>query len=102
MHWQWGCIVLQTVFIVDVLTWGLLWPMLKANPDPERVEFFSNQLFNFTSYNQVPAQAALNLLYCNYCALMHTPDCQVVHLFVTNGGSHACPVFCSDVISDMS
>ncbi|DBA87555.1 hypothetical protein WJX77_000518 [Trebouxia sp. C0004] len=43
---------LTTVFIVDVLTWGLLWPMLKANPDPTRVEFFTNQLFNFTSYNQ--------------------------------------------------
>lgn len=43
---------LTTVFIVDVLTWSLLWPMLKANPDPKRVEFFANQLFNFTSYNQ--------------------------------------------------
>lgn len=46
-------VLLQTVFIVDVLTWALLWPMLKANPDPKHVEFFANQLFNFTSYNQV-------------------------------------------------
>lgn len=43
---------LTTVFIVDVLTWTLLWPMLKANPDPVHVEFYTHQLFNFTSYNQ--------------------------------------------------
>ncbi|KAL0051828.1 hypothetical protein WJX82_002729 [Trebouxia sp. C0006] len=54
---------LTTVFIVDVLTWGLLWPMLKANPDPTRVEFFTNQLFNFTSYNQVDEKWHANQLF---------------------------------------
>lgn len=43
---------LTTVLIVDTLTWTLLWPMLKRNPDPERLAFFAHQLFNFTSYNQ--------------------------------------------------
>ena len=51
------------MFIVDVLTWGLLWPMLKANPDPTRVEFFTNQLFNFTSYNQVDEKWHANQLF---------------------------------------
>ncbi len=37
--------------------------MLKANPDPTRVEFFTNQLFNFTSYNQVDEKWHANQLF---------------------------------------
>ena len=48
---------MQTVLIVDTLTWTLLWPMLKRNPDQEKLAFFAHQLFNFTSYNQVTSTA---------------------------------------------
>lgn len=50
------------MLIVDTLTWTLLWPMLKKNPDPERLAFFAHQLFNFTSYNQVRLVASMPAL----------------------------------------
>jgi hypothetical protein len=50
---------LTTVFIVDVLTWTVLWPMLKQNPDPTKVARFQQELFNWVSYNQHGANAFL-------------------------------------------
>ena len=61
---------LQTVLIVDTLTWGLLWPMLKATPDPSKLEFFTNQLFNFTSYNQASAIQLFNFTSYNEASLL--------------------------------
>ena len=45
--------VLQTVWIVDVLCWGLLVPMLTSDPDQQLVAFWKSQFYNFTSYNMV-------------------------------------------------
>ena len=37
--------------MVDVFTWGLLVPMLDANPDPVKVEHARQMFYNFFSYN---------------------------------------------------
>ena len=41
----------QTTAMVDVLTWGLLVPMLTANPDPIKVAHAHGMFYNFFSYN---------------------------------------------------
>ncbi|KAK9812674.1 hypothetical protein WJX72_001650 [[Myrmecia] bisecta] len=52
---------LTTVLIVDILTWTVLWPMLRANPDPKTVQAFRFLLFNFISYSQHGINALLML-----------------------------------------
>ncbi len=43
-----GCVVVQTVILVDTTTWGLLVPLLRAHPDPKVVAFMELMIFNFT------------------------------------------------------
>ena len=45
------CVGPQTTAMVDVFTWGLLVPMLEANPDPVKVEHARQMFYNFFSYN---------------------------------------------------
>lgn len=46
-------LAMQTVWIVDVITWTLLVPMLTSDPDQQLVAFWKSQFYNFTSYNMV-------------------------------------------------
>ncbi len=48
-----GLGMLQAVLMVDTLTWTVLVPMLRANPDPEKVKWAESMFFNFYSYNTV-------------------------------------------------
>ena len=50
-----GVCVCQASVVVDLLTWGLLWPMLSRSPDPKRVAYFRNHFFCWNSYNTVRA-----------------------------------------------
>ena len=50
--------MLQASVVVDIVTWGLLWPMLSRSPDPKRVAFFRSQFFSWTSYNTVRGPSA--------------------------------------------
>jgi hypothetical protein len=43
--------------MVDIFTWGLLVPMLEANPDPVKVAHARELFYNFFSYNTVRAHA---------------------------------------------
>jgi len=47
----------QTTAMVDIFTWGLLVPMLEANPDPVKVAHARELFYNFFSYNTVRARA---------------------------------------------
>jgi hypothetical protein len=47
----------QTTAMVDIFTWGLLVPMLEANPDPVKVAHARELFYNFFSYNTVRAHA---------------------------------------------
>ncbi|KAK9844666.1 hypothetical protein WJX74_005289 [Apatococcus lobatus] len=51
-----------TVWIVDVLCWALLVPMLTSDPDQQLVAFWKSQFYNFTSYNMHAANAVFMLL----------------------------------------
>jgi hypothetical protein len=53
---------LTMVWIVDVLTWTVLWPMLRANPDPVKVNFWRLQMFNYTSYHMHGLNALFMLI----------------------------------------
>ncbi|KAK9822472.1 hypothetical protein WJX81_006311 [Elliptochloris bilobata] len=44
-------LILTTTAMVDVFTWGLLVPMLAANPDPVKVAHAHEMFYNFFSYN---------------------------------------------------
>jgi hypothetical protein len=44
---------MQGVLMVDSLTWGVLVPMLRSNPDPTKVAWAEKMFFNFYSYNTV-------------------------------------------------
>ncbi len=43
----------QAIMMVDSLTWLVLVPMLRSNPDPEKVRWAEKMFFNFYSYNTV-------------------------------------------------
>ena len=56
-----GGLVLQTVWIVDVITWTLLVPMLTSDPDQQLVAFWKSQFYNFTSYNMVRTSPSMQM-----------------------------------------
>ncbi|KAK9824146.1 hypothetical protein WJX72_008099 [[Myrmecia] bisecta] len=43
---------LTTVVVVDVLTWTVLWPIMRSHPDPTLVAAFRDIMFSFTSCSQ--------------------------------------------------
>lgn len=49
-----SCMLLwQATLVVDLVTWGLLWPMLSRSDDPKRYAFWREHFFNITSYHTV-------------------------------------------------
>ncbi len=46
---------MQGVLMVDTLTWLVLVPMLRSNPDAAKVRWAEKMFFNFYSYNTVSA-----------------------------------------------
>ncbi|KAK9798190.1 hypothetical protein WJX73_001724 [Symbiochloris irregularis] len=61
-------ILLAATIVVDLITWTLLWPMLRRSPNPARVAFFQEQLFSWTSYNT----HGLNLVFIYIEFLLNT------------------------------
>lgn len=45
--------MLQTTLIVDLLHWGVLWPILSRSKNPVDREHFRRQTFSWVSYNTV-------------------------------------------------
>jgi hypothetical protein len=43
--------------MVDSLTWTVLVPMLRSNPDPDKVKWAERMFFNFYSYNTVRSRS---------------------------------------------
>lgn len=54
--------------MVDVFTWGVLVPMLEANPDPVKVHHARLMFYNFYSYNTArpPLLHACGCINCFY------------------------------------
>lgn len=48
-------------FVVDLITWTVLVPMLMSSPDPAKVAFWKSRMFCFTSYMQHGVNAAMVL-----------------------------------------
>lgn len=44
-------VLLAATLVVDLVTWGLLWPMLSRSDDPKRYAFWREHFFNITSYH---------------------------------------------------
>ncbi|KAK9902693.1 hypothetical protein WJX75_003028 [Coccomyxa subellipsoidea] len=55
-------VVVAGVLMVDSLTWGVLVPMLRSNPDPTKVAWAEKMFFNFYSYNTHGANMAFILV----------------------------------------
>ena len=85
----------QTTAMVDVLTWGLLVPMLAANPDPVKVAHAHKMFYNFFSYNTAwpLLQNVIDVspLFPHACMLHMTVPCSLsaslkqsyIHEFIT-------------------
>jgi len=48
-----ACFLLQACLVVDILHWGLLWPLLKKTPDPKILAHHTAVTFSWISYNTV-------------------------------------------------
>lgn len=74
--------------MVDVLTWGLLVPMLAANPDPVKVAHAHEMFYNFFSYNTACPTVTRECLYS--CPLMHSTlsSCAAISRYFLD--SHLC------------
>lgn len=63
--------------MVDTLTWLVLVPMLRSNPDPAKVAWAEKMFFNFYSYNTVRPALSLathNMLERYLCSLYSCVD----------------------------
>lgn len=74
MHLAMDSCCMQGVLMVDSLTWGVLVPMLRSNPDPTKVAWAEKMFFNFYSYNTVSHQEASNSDFHSCCAAHECQD----------------------------
>ncbi|BDA51438.1 hypothetical protein COCOBI_18-3160 [Coccomyxa sp. Obi] len=66
-------VVVAAVMMVDSLTWLVLVPMLRSNPDPEKVRWAEKMFFNFYSYNTHGANMAFILAELFFSAIPFVP-----------------------------